>query len=161
VPRELPFAIAADVLEEEIAEGEMGHAFAFRAGDELRDRLLVDGVGARPRNRDGVQRRIGGAGLGVEELGAHLVHRHAPGVLVDRGEQSGDFDVAAAAQKVRRPGAVLAARPRHHHALRHGEPKGARSGFYLENPDYERGISRWTHASAALSNARHLQRRHL
>ena len=57
--------------------------------------LLVDLVGARIRQRNRDQRQPCGRRLGVQDFLAHAVHRHAPRVGVDRGQQAADFADAA------------------------------------------------------------------
>jgi hypothetical protein len=108
---QLLLAVAADVLQEQIAERHGGDARGARPIEGGRHRRFVLGVAARPGDRHRPERQVRGGGLRAQELGPDRVHRHAIGRLVDRRQEAHHLDFTGGAQEVQRPGAVLPAAP--------------------------------------------------
>ena len=73
---------------------------------------LVDVIRTRRRNRNLPQRQPERAGLRLEHVDTHRVHGDPLCRLVDRRQQAAELDTLLP-QDMHRPGAVLAARPRH------------------------------------------------
>lgn len=102
--------VAADVLQEQIAEGHSGDPGRPRLVQRARHGRLVLSVAAGARERDGPQGQPGSPRLGVEQFATDRVHRDAPVALVESGEEADDIDVLSA-QDMERPGAILPAAP--------------------------------------------------
>jgi hypothetical protein len=110
-PCESGDAVGADVLEEEVAEGDAVDALGDGAGEDVGHARLVVGVGAGEGQIDLPEGQPGGGGLLVEQLLAEAVDGDAAELLVDGGEQANDFILRLLAEQVEGPGAVLAAAP--------------------------------------------------
>src|SRR5688572_28775244 len=109
--RQTSLAVAAHVLEKEIAEGDMREA----VGDEPFDRRFHDRfillVRTRPRQRQHMERQSSGGGLGFEQFPPDCVHRHAIERLVRRGEEPGGSTGILLVEHMEHPRRVLAGRP--------------------------------------------------
>ena len=108
---ELGLAIAADVLEEQVAEGHRLDAGGGLLGDERAHDALVVGVGAGMGDLQHVQRQAGGLGLCLQQRPAHAVHGHPVEGGVDGCEEPDHGHVRPLAQHMQRPGRVLAGAP--------------------------------------------------
>jgi hypothetical protein len=82
-----------------------------RAFDGPSHRTLVCLVRTGKWNRHGPQRQLERFGLRLEELRANGMHRHATERLVDRRQHRSNLDVAALAEHVNQPRAVLPRAP--------------------------------------------------
>src|SRR6266702_305540 len=101
-------AVGANVLEEEVSEGDAVEAFGDGAGADGGHARLEVGVGAGEGKIDLPERQSGGFGLLVEQLLAVAVDGHAAEFLVDGGEESDDLVLGLLAKEMKRPGAVFA-----------------------------------------------------
>jgi hypothetical protein len=117
---ELGDAVGADVLEEEVAEGDAVDALGDGAGEDLGHAGFVVGVGAGEGEVDPPEGQPGGGGLLVEELLAEAVDCDAAVFLVDGGEQADDFILRLPSEEVEGPGAVFAAAPTEEDGARRG-----------------------------------------
>ena len=108
---ELAFAIIADVLQEEVAEGHGGNRLGGGALPDVAHALLVLGVRARGREFHHPQREASQLGLGLDQRAADGMHGHAVGGGIEGRDERGDTNVRLLAEPVQRPGAVLAAAP--------------------------------------------------
>jgi hypothetical protein len=117
---ELRDAVGANVLEEEVAEGDAVDALGDGAGEDLGHARLVVRVRAREGKVDLPERQAGGGGLLVKQLLAEAVDGDAAVLLVDGGEQANDFILGLPAEQVKGPGAVLAAAPTEEDGVRCG-----------------------------------------
>ena len=108
---ELGLAIAADVLQEQVAERHGLHALRHLARDELPHHRLIGLVRAGIGDRQHMQRQAGGLGLRLDQRAPHAVHGDAIEGGVDGGDQPDQLDVIALAQQVQRPGRILARAP--------------------------------------------------
>ena len=104
-------AVLANVLEKEIAEGDVRETVGFEAFDRIAHPRFVDLVRAWPRQIDGVERQAGGFGLSGDQRAADGVHGHAVERFVDGREQRGRAARMLGSEGVQRPRRVLAARP--------------------------------------------------
>jgi len=116
---ELALAVAAYVLEEEVAEGDGADALGKCVLDEPAHAQLILGVAARMRQGHAPQRQARGPGLDFQKFLAHGVHGHAPEGFVHRREQPHDFQPDLLPQDMQAPGAVLAAAPGEEDACAH------------------------------------------
>jgi hypothetical protein len=106
-PAQALLAVGADVFEEEIPEGDVGHAFGPRSTEGRGHQRLVVRVRAGPRQQDRPQRETRRRCLRRDQLTTHRMHRHTIGGLVEGGEQPDELDIVLLAKLVQGPGAVL------------------------------------------------------
>ena len=117
---ELGDAVGADVLEEEVAEGDAVEAFGDGARADLGHARLVVSVGAREGKIDLPERQADGGGLQIEEFFAKAVDGDAAELLVEGGEEGDDLVLGVLAQEVEGPGAVLSSAPTEEDAFESG-----------------------------------------
>ena len=110
-------AVSADVLEEEVAEGDSVEAFGGSAGADLGHPRLVVGVGAGEGKIDLPERQADGSGLPVEKFFAEAVDGDAAELLVEGGEEGDDLVLRLPAEEMEGPGAVFSAAPTEQDAL--------------------------------------------
>ncbi len=108
---EMLLTVGANVLEKEIAENNVPHAFLPRARHRLAHRLFVKFVGTWRRYRHLHQSQSSRCGLCFEQALPYGVHRHAVVRAIYRCEQRHHIELAGLPHHVQGPGAVLAATP--------------------------------------------------
>src|SRR6266702_56303 len=113
-------AVGANVLEEEVSEGDAVEAFGDSTGANGGHARLEVGVGAGEGQVDLPEGQTRGFGLPVEQLLAVAVDGDAAEFLVDRGEESDDLVLWLLAKEMKRPGAVFSSAPTKQDALRSG-----------------------------------------
>ena len=109
--RQALLAVGADVLEEEVAEGDRVDARERGAGERLPHPLLVDLVAAGRGDRDLDERDAEGLGLAGEELAPDAVDAD-PVVPLGHGREQHARRAALAAKRPQRECGVLPAAPR-------------------------------------------------
>jgi hypothetical protein len=124
-------AVGADVLKEEVAEGDAVQPLRGGAGADSGHARVVVGVRAGKGKIDLPERQANGVGLPVEQLFAEAVDGDAAELFVDGSEQGDDFEFGLLAEQVERPGTVLAAAPAQQDGLRGGVRLGG-CGFRLD-----------------------------
>src|SRR4051794_3659676 len=104
-------AVGADVLEEEVAEGDRRDAVERGRRERARHPLFVGRVDAAGRDRDLHQLDSRRSRLRPQQIASHRVHADPVVVLGDRGQQRHRLDPQLLAQCPQRQGRVLAAAP--------------------------------------------------
>ena len=127
--RQSVFPVLADILEEQIAEGETPYTAVFFAADKLAHDLGVVGIAARMRDRDQLDRQTDTIGLLLQQRHPDGVHGDTVECLIDGAEKTVHGDLGILAHPVQRPGTVLTAAPREHgsrHRGKYSDVMGAR-----------------------------------
>ncbi len=105
------FAIAADVFEEEVSEGDGADAVGNGDVAGVAHGFFVVRVGAGPGEWNDLQEEACCCGLRFENFAASAVHGDAIEGRVDSGEEAGDLVFRIVLEEVQGPGAVFAAAP--------------------------------------------------
>ncbi len=108
---EMLLTVGANVLEKEIAENNVPHAFLPRACHRLAHRLFVKFVGTWRRYRHLHQSQSSRRGLCFEQALPNGLHRHPVVRAIHRCEQRHHVEVPRLSDYVKSPGAVFAATP--------------------------------------------------
>jgi hypothetical protein len=88
--RKTRFTVAANILEKQIAEGDVGEPVAHEAIDRRFHCRFVLRIRTGPREVDHMQGQAGSVGLRVQQRASHGVHRHAIECLVHGCQQTRD-----------------------------------------------------------------------
>src|SRR5262245_4051238 len=108
---QLLLAIAAHILEKEVAEDHLRDAGTLRVRQHPGHARFIDLVRARERDRDAHERQASRLELGGENVLTYAMHAHAGKRFGDGRERPHDLAVTGAARLVECPGAVFATRP--------------------------------------------------
>ncbi len=110
-PEELAFAVAPNVIQEEIPERNGVKAFKNGTLCDARHDFPVLLVVTGPREVDGPEREAEAFGLGFHECAADGMHRDPVGCLIEGGEERGDLNIGLLPEEMQRPGTVLPTTP--------------------------------------------------
>ena len=108
---QLRHTIRANVFQKQVAKRDALNTFAHRPRTSITHQRFVNLIRAGPRQRHFPHRQPRRFALRIKERLAITMHCHARKLLVDRRQQSNNFERRIAPQQMQRPGAVLAARP--------------------------------------------------
>jgi hypothetical protein len=109
---ELRLAIAPHVLQEQIAEGDVGEAICHQRAHGVSHSRFIVHIGAGVRNRYTAERQAGRMRLCLQHIAPHGMHRDAIDRLVQGRQQRLHGAGMRVRQHLQRPGAVLAGTPR-------------------------------------------------
>src|SRR5215469_18038337 len=105
------FAIGAQVLEKDVAEGDLANALIVENAQGLLHPRFIDGIWAMPRDAHFVQWQAHGFGLELEEFAANAVHADPFIALGNRSQQCRRAKLLLLEQPVEPHGAVFATAP--------------------------------------------------
>jgi hypothetical protein len=115
--RKILFAIGAQVLEKDVAEGDFADALIVETAQGLFHARFIDGIPAPSGDAYFVQRQADGFGLELQEFAANAVHADAFIALGDGGQEGRRAELLLPEQRVKRHGAVFAAAPAEHNGF--------------------------------------------
>ena len=107
----LLFPVAAHVFKEEVAKCDSLDAFGDCPGTGLSHPRLILFIGARPRQRNGPERKPDSRSLLLNQFSSNRMHGNATRAFVECGQQPCDFMLGTLAKNVKTPRAVFAAAP--------------------------------------------------